>query len=314
MDPAVSAWLSLENSDPNPHVDPAVVRSIMEGISRRPTARISQVFLYDDLGTKLYEEITRTPEYYLTAKEAELLDEHAADIATDPRNCEASEAAASEQPSHQVVIELGAGEGQKTMLLLRALTPLARRTVYAPIDVSSAALDSNAATAAPLQPQLETHPFLGRFEECVPHAAALGGRKLFLFMGSSLGNYSDDESTALLRLVALHMDAPAAGAAMTHGSTGAGSDAAASGDRFLIGVDLPHSERSAQLSAPLRLLLSPPLFSASLPLLLYSTSLPLTSLPPATIPYAQSPLPRFTPRTTIHEALPPPSQSTLSVT
>lgn len=218
-DPAVESWLALPDPTPAP-ADPAVVTSIFEGLATQPTARLSQVFLYDDAGSRLYEEITRTSEYYLTSKEDELLIQQAADIAQRPSDQPAAEA------DTQVVIELGAGEGQKTMRLLEALAPLAARTIYAPIDVSAEALESNAATAAPLQEQgrFETRPFLGRFEEALPRAAALPGSKIFLFLGSSLGNYTDEECVQLLALVAAHMNV-------------------ATGDRFLIGVDTPHSER-----------------------------------------------------------------------
>ena len=64
-DPAVEAWLRLPDPEPAP-AEPAVVASIFEGLSSQPTARLSQVFLYDDAGSRLYEEITRTAEYYLS--------------------------------------------------------------------------------------------------------------------------------------------------------------------------------------------------------------------------------------------------------
>ena len=221
MDAAVEEWLKLPDPEPAVDPDPATVASILKDLNREPTARLSQVFLYDDAGSRLYEEITRTPEYYLTSKEDELLQQHAADIAQCSQQHPISPPSAART---QVVIELGAGEGQKTMRLLRAMAPLAARTIYAPIDVSAEALESNAATAAPLQAdgRFDTQPFLGRFEDAIPRAAALPGKKLYLFLGSSLGNYSDSECAELLALVAKHMDA-------------------SNGDRFLIGVDTPHS-------------------------------------------------------------------------
>ena len=218
-DPAVAAWLAA----PEPaaeEADPEMTAAILDGLQRQPDARISQLFLYDSLGSRLYEEICKTAEYYLTNAEAELLREHAAEIAADPRGL-------ADPAAHHVVIELGAGEGHKTLLLLRELiqlqarAPIAHRTVYAPIDVSASSLESNLESAAPLRPALETRPLVGVFEEQLPIAAALGGTRLYLFMGSSLGNFSDPECVELLRMVAGHM-------------TGAA-------DRFLIGVDLPPS-------------------------------------------------------------------------
>ena len=169
-----------------------------------------------------------TGEYYLTSKELELLTHYSTDIAKP-----SDEQVATKAPL-QVVVELGAGDGHKTMLLLEALCPNASRTIYAPIDVSAEALHSNvavkqcsgtAATAgAAWMSSLETTPLIGRFEECLPQAAGMGGSRVFLFLGSSLGNFSDDESVELMSLVARQMES-------------------SSYDRFLVGVDLPHSAR-----------------------------------------------------------------------
>ena len=71
--------------------------------------------------------------------------------------------------------------------------------------------------------KLETRACHGRFEDCLPRAASYGAARLFLFLGSSLGNYNDDEATELLALVAAQMSGP-------H-------------DRFLVGVDTPHSAK-----------------------------------------------------------------------
>ena len=68
--------------------------------------------------------------------------------------------------------------------------------------------------------QLTAIPMAGRFEDTLPAATARAGRKLLLFMGSSLGNFTDTEALAFFRRVASHMR---------------------SSDRFLVGVDTPHS-------------------------------------------------------------------------
>ena len=187
-----------------------------------PTPRISQVYLYDARGSELYEEIVRAPEYYLPDTESVLLAAHAAEIV----------APSTAAPlASQAVIELGAGAGERTLALLRAALPLADATAYVPVDVSAAALDAcaastRAALAGAARPP-RVAPLVGRFEEKLPEAARVAdGPRLFLFLGSSLGNYDDAEIGAIFRLVRACM-----------------RDGGGSGDRFVIGVDTPHSPR-----------------------------------------------------------------------
>ena len=187
-----------------------------------PTPRISQVYLYDARGSELYEEIVRAPEYYLPDTESVLLAAHAAEIV----------APSTAAPlASQAIIELGAGAGERTLALLRAALPLADATAYVPVDVSAAALDAcaastRAALAGAARPP-RVAPLVGRFEEKLPEAARVAdGPRLFLFLGSSLGNYDDAEIGAIFRLVRACM-----------------RDGGGSGDRFVIGVDTPHSPR-----------------------------------------------------------------------
>ena len=105
---AVAAWERLP--DPPAAPDPAV-RDAVAASLRLPVPRVSQVFLYDDAGSELYEQITATPEYYLTSVELALLREHAAAIVGGEGR--------AEHPA--VVVELGAGSGVKTLLLLEQL-------------------------------------------------------------------------------------------------------------------------------------------------------------------------------------------------
>ena len=169
-----------------------------------------QVFLYDGVGSELYEWITLLDDdYYLTSRETQLICDHAHDMAR-PRNY-----------SHgvlqqQVFVELGAGTGRKTQLLLRALLPCARETIYAPIDVSEEALRANVRAcsahwrAALSGNTLRVSPLVGDFAARLPDTCSIGDddggggggggnmcRKVYLYLGSSLGNFSDAEGVAL---------------------------------------------------------------------------------------------------------------------
>lgn len=124
--------------------------SIIAGLLGQPP-RISQIFLYDERGSRLYEQIVAAPEYYLPRLEGNLLERYAADIIAP---------AAGAAPPTEVVVELGAGSSQPRALhLLRAMgtetpegpQPGQRRSrLYVPVDVSPAALEMNVAASAPL--------------------------------------------------------------------------------------------------------------------------------------------------------------------
>ena len=182
LDPHVLSWLALPAGvDPLSPVSDASTTTVLAdddasaAISVEATtiiqwlkqtpSRISQSYLYDMAGSRLYEEICKTPEYYLTLKEADLLLEYAEEIATSPHchgddaDCEgtideiknnytiAAASAAEEDkqllPQLQVIIELGSGDGHKNLPLLEQLAKCAIHTIYVPIDISSEALDRN---------------------------------------------------------------------------------------------------------------------------------------------------------------------------
>jgi len=291
LDPHVLSWLALPAGvDPLSPVsdastmtvladDDASAASSVEATTiiqwlKQTPSRISQSYLYDMAGSRLYEEICKTPEYYLTCKEADLLLEYAEEIATSPHchdddadyegtideiknNYTIAAASAAEEdkqllPPLQVIIELGSGDGHKNLPLLEQLAKCAIHTIYVPIDISSEALNSNLIVKMmtmcsqhcldedgdgderskdihlPPQPSwmssLEVKPLCGKFEDCLPMAASMGNSRVFLFLGSSLGNYNDVEIINLYRLVA---------SCMTTSTT--------TTDRFLVGVDTPHS-------------------------------------------------------------------------
>ncbi len=227
-DAAVAAWLSAPDEPAEPLAAGARA-AVLNELRRQPKARLSHTFLYDALGSTLYEEICKTPEYFLTDHEAALVTAKADDIATDIAGDvqqHRSVAATAEEEDVQVVVEFGSGDGHKTLALLRALRPLAQRTIYTPLDLSAEALHTCVAAVAVMASTeagrpLSAIPLAGDFDERLPEAAALPGRKLYLFMGSSLGNFTDAQAIAFLRGVERHM---------THH------------DRFLLGVDTPHSD------------------------------------------------------------------------
>jgi L-histidine N-alpha-methyltransferase len=160
-------------------------------------------YFYDARGSELFEQITRLPEYYLTRAESEILES-----VTDPLIARA-------RPGE--LVELGSGSSRKTRLLLEAMHRHRSGRRYAPVDVSEDALAGAAAALTADYPWLEFEGSVGDFTADLRLLPRRGGRRLLAFLGSTIGNLDLPERAALLRAVAL---------------------ALASGDRFLLGVDL----------------------------------------------------------------------------
>lgn len=150
-------------------------------------------YFYDARGSRLFEQITHTAEYYPTRTELALLDRVLPQIAevVGPR-------------LH--VIELGSGSGRKTARLLAALhDPVA----YTPIEISRAALLSSIDHLAPALPQVEMLPVCADFTRPVqvPAPARPATRRLLFFPGSTLGNFAGEDAVALLRAMRQTMGA-----------------------------------------------------------------------------------------------------------
>jgi dimethylhistidine N-methyltransferase len=170
-----------------------------------PHPAIAPKYFYDPLGATLFEAITRLPEYYLTRTEAALLAEHGSAIAghiLDSTTTRAGEA---------TLIDLGAGNGDKAEDWIVAVQP--RR--YIAVDIALAGLP------AALERLQQRHPAVemmgvgcdfSRHLRLPPHE----GTPIFLYPGSSIGNFSPEAAGAFLRQV----------------------HAASAGGGLLIGVDL----------------------------------------------------------------------------
>ncbi|RXK70041.1 L-histidine N(alpha)-methyltransferase [Stenotrophomonas sp. MA5] len=161
-----------------------ILADTLAGLSR--TARqLPSKYFYDARGSRLFEQITHTPEYYPTRTELALLNRVLPDIARvmGPR-------------LH--VVELGSGSGRKTALLLAALQDL---VAYTPIEISRAALLSSIDHLAPALPDVEMLPVCADFTRPVdvPAPEREPARRLLFFPGSTLGNFASEDALALLR-------------------------------------------------------------------------------------------------------------------
>jgi len=109
----------------------ALIREVLRGLLTRPRSLAPWMF-YDTCGSRLFERITKLPEYYVTRTEHMILANFADSII-------ASACADKTQPVR--LLELGAGTASKTVLLLDAIASRQSEVLYVPVDVSSDALD-----------------------------------------------------------------------------------------------------------------------------------------------------------------------------
>lgn len=160
---------------------------VRKGLSKAQKELHSK-YLYDELGSALFDAITHLPEYPLSRADERLLCAHAQDIA-------------SLIPSPAAVIELGSGMGHKTRYILTALQPANPQLRFFPIDVSRDALDrcerdlSDIASVYPFE-QSYLHGLSGAVAER-RHEETL----LVLFLGSNIGNFERACAAEFLREV-----------------------------------------------------------------------------------------------------------------
>lgn len=153
-----------------------------------PPFRIPSQYLYDALGSSLFEAICHLPWYPITRAEKALLRRHAPSIL-------------ERSPRPLAIVELGCGTGEKLDMLLDAWDEPYDRLAVTLIDVSAAALQQSARLIAARGPARVTcHQLL--YEDGLARTAheKQGGR-LILFLGSNLGNFHPDEARRFLRSV-----------------------------------------------------------------------------------------------------------------
>ena len=185
-------------------VERALVDDVRRGLGSHPRT-LPPRWLYDDVGSELYDEITRLPEYYPFAAERTILDLHAAEIA-----------AASGADS---LVELGSGTSEKTRLLLDAFTDAGQLQRFTAVDVAEATLRQAVASLSERYAGVEVSALVGDFTLHLGHLPR-EGRRMVLFLGGTIGNLYLEERRAFL---------------------GALADVLAPGDSFLLGTDLVKS-------------------------------------------------------------------------
>lgn len=171
-----------------PHGSDAVIAEISAGLLARQ-AHTSPKYLYDGLGSKLFEAICELPEYYPTRTEAGIFAAHGGDMARDIGTGTA-------------LIDLGAGNCAKAA----ALFPLLQPAQYVPVDISRDFLVDSVTRLRQRFPQIDMTPLGLDFSSgfALPDSVR-DRRRLFFYPGSSIGNFSPEQAKVFLR--GLHANA-----------------------------------------------------------------------------------------------------------
>src|SRR5271165_1252211 len=165
----------------------ATALAAREGLSAIPRWLPAKLF-YDEVGSALFEQITELPEYYLTRTERAIFESYAGEILQ------------AAGPS-LTLVELGAGTATKTCVLIEELLRRQPRALFYPIDVSPSALQEAATQLGRQFPQLRVNPIIADYTGGVEALNRISGRKLVLYIGSSIGNFEPDESVRVLRRI-----------------------------------------------------------------------------------------------------------------
>lgn len=161
---------------------------VRRGFSATPK-HLFPKYLYDDLGSQLFEAICRVEEYYLMRAESEILARHASEIVRALPNCE-------------TLIELGSGSAEKTRMIIEALFRQRSNLLFIPIDISASALKNSCVVLLQAYPHLQIRAYAADYFEGLAALRPLSGPPvLMLFLGSNIGNFEKTEALKFLRAI-----------------------------------------------------------------------------------------------------------------
>ncbi len=174
---------------PDPSGDESLAVAVRDGLCSTPKTLPCR-FFYDAAGSNLFEQICDLPEYYITRTEDAILAESAHEMVAG-------------WVSDPIMVELGSGSSTKTRRLIRAALNAYARLRYVPIDVSRTILETSARSLVAEFPNLRVRAIAGTYSAALASLAInLDRPKLFVFLGSSLGNFTTDAARSFLREIA----------------------------------------------------------------------------------------------------------------
>ena len=172
----------------------AIAAEARAGLTSTPKT-LSPWLFYDETGSRLFEQITALPEYYLTRTERAIFHTHADEIIA-----EASRPSGNDPAPILTLIELGAGTATKTGILLAAAVRRQSSVVYQPVDVSVTALEAATENIRANVPGVTVRCQVADYTtQPLPLNRLPNTRTLALYIGSSIGNFSPDDARDVLR-------------------------------------------------------------------------------------------------------------------
>ena len=169
---------------------------------------LSSKYFYDDRGSFLFQQIMELPEYYLTRAELNIFQTKSLDILKKIGS------------DHLDIIELGAGDGLKTIEFLKHLIAADTKLTYYPIDISQEAINILSEKITRNFATLNMKPLVGDYFKELHDIPASNAKKVILFLGANIGNYRHQKAIDLLKLLNKDLS---------------------QGDMLLIGIDIKKS-------------------------------------------------------------------------
>lgn len=168
--------------------------AVRKGLTGPRKALPSWLF-YDDVGDRIFQQIMRMPEYYPTRCEYDILQEHKSDLRKH---------FPGKRGSFRL-IELGAGDGLKTEILLKDFLEHEINFTYIPVDISANVLNQLSLRLSAAYPRLHIRPLNKTYDDAFAALRAQDEKKVVLFMGANIGNFAIPEASRFLRRMILSL-------------------------------------------------------------------------------------------------------------
>jgi L-histidine Nalpha-methyltransferase len=170
------------------HGQAEFARDVLEGLSNKPR-QLFPKYLYDDLGSRLFDAICYVDEYYLTRAERQILTNSADEIV-------------AAVPACRTLIELGSGSAEKTRKVIEALMRKQSELLFIPVDISATALEESSRSLLQSYPGLRIRGYAADYFDGLAALHPLdGGPALVLFLGSNIGNFEQADAITFLRAI-----------------------------------------------------------------------------------------------------------------
>ena len=170
----------------------AVADAAARGLAGIPKSLPSWLF-YDEEGDQIFQQIMRMPEYYPTRCEYDILQKYKDDLLRYFRGPDSSFR----------LIELGAGDGLKTEILLRHFVDQQTDFTYVPVDISASALEQLTNRLSAILPEVRVDAQNKTYDEALVTLHNTEGKMVILFMGANIGNFTVNDAASFLKKLAL---------------------------------------------------------------------------------------------------------------